>query len=78
LESSLRSRRLTKDGARWTVGKLLTWEKKFPLNDLLTQQKPDVDEDGMLVYCAGKNPRIRTDILTHFGIFWTLCFFGFS
>ena len=52
------------DGERWIVGKLLTWEKKFPLNDLLTQQKPDVDEDGMLVYCAGKNPRIRTDMLT--------------
>jgi len=33
----------------------------------------------MLVCCAVKNPRIRTDMLTHFalGIFWTLWFFGF-
>jgi hypothetical protein len=47
-------------------------EKQFPLYDLLTQQKPNFNEDGFLVYFAAQNPQIDTDKLMHFalGIFW--------
>jgi hypothetical protein len=63
---------LSHGGETWVVGKLLTLEKKFPLYDLLIQQKPTVDVDDMLVYCAAQNPQIKADKLTHFalGIFW--------
>ena len=63
---------LNNGGERWTVSKLLTWEKTFPLYDLLTHQKPDSDEDGMQLYGTAKNPLIKADKLTHFalGIFW--------
>jgi len=63
---------LSRGGETWVVGKLLTLEKKFPLYDLLTQQKSDIDADEILVYFAARNPKIKTDRLTHFalGIFW--------
>jgi len=63
---------LNSAGERWVVSRLLSWEKKFPLYDLLTQQKADFDVDDALVYCAAKNSQIEIDKLTHFalGIFW--------
>ena len=63
---------LSRGGETWVVGKLLTLEKKFPLYDLLTQQKSDIDANEILVYFAARNPKIKTDRLMHFalGIFW--------
>ena len=63
---------LNSGGERWVVSRLLTVEKRFPLYDLLTQQKPDFSEDGFLVYFAAQNPQIDTDKLMHFalGVFW--------
>jgi hypothetical protein len=63
---------LSRGGEAWVIGKLLTLEKKFPLYDLLTQRKPNFDEDGTMIYCAEQNPQINVAKLTHFalGIFW--------
>jgi len=63
---------LSRDGDTWVVGKPVTLEKKFLLYDLLTQQKPNFDVDGTLIYYAAQNPQIEVAKLTHFalGIFW--------
>lgn len=63
---------LNTGGERWLVDKLATWERTFPLYDLLTKVPPLFDEDGMVVYLAGQNPEIEVEKLTHFalGLFW--------
>ena len=63
---------LSQGGEEWIADKLATWDRTFPLYDLLTKQPPDFDEEGMTVYSAANNPEIRVDELTHFalGIFW--------
>jgi hypothetical protein len=63
---------LNQGGESWIAEKLATWERTFPLHDLLTKQLPDFDEEGMAVYFATKNPEIKVDKLTHLalGIFW--------
>jgi hypothetical protein len=63
---------LNKGGEKWVADKLATWEKKFPLYDILTEVPPLFDEDGMVVYLAANNPRVEVIKLLHFalGIFW--------
>src|ERR1700674_5236900 len=63
---------LNKGGESWITDKLATWERTFPLYDMLTKLPADFDEDGMMVYFAAKNPEIKVDKLTHFalGLFW--------
>jgi hypothetical protein len=63
---------LSRGGEAWVLGKLLTLEKKFPLYDLLTQRKPNFDDDGVLIYFGAENTQIKADKLTHFalGVFW--------
>ena len=63
---------LNKGGERWILDKLTTWERSFPLYDLLTKASPLFDEDGMVVYLAAQNPEIEVVKLTHFalGLFW--------
>jgi hypothetical protein len=63
---------LNTGGERWILDKLATWERTFPLYDLLTKVPPFFDEDGMVVYLAGQNPEIEVEKLTHFalGLFW--------
>jgi hypothetical protein len=63
---------LNKGGERWIADKLATWERSFPLYDLLTKVPPAFDEDGMVVYLAAKNPDIEVNKLEHFalGLFW--------
>ena len=43
---------LNKGGEQWIANKLATWERTFPLYDLLTKVPPEFDEDGMVVYLA--------------------------
>ena len=57
---------LNNGGERWTLDKLATWERTFPLYDLLTKAPPLFDEEGMVVYLAAKNPEIEVEKLTHF------------
>jgi len=59
---------LSRDGDTWVVGKPVTLEKKFLLYDLLTQQKPNFDVDGTLIYYAAQNPQIEVAKLTHFAL----------
>lgn len=64
---------LNKGGEGWFADKLATWERTFPLYDLLARLPPDLDiEEGMVLYWAAKNPEIKVDKLTHFalGMFW--------
>ena len=63
---------LNSGGERWILDKLATWERTFPLYDVLTKVPPLFDEDGMVVYLAGQNPEIAVEKLTHFalGLFW--------
>jgi hypothetical protein len=63
---------LNQGGESWIADKLATWERTFPLYELLTKQPPDFDEEGMVVYFAAKNPEVKVDKLTHFalGMFW--------
>jgi hypothetical protein len=63
---------LNSGGERWTLDKLATWERTFPLYDLLTKVPPLFDEDGMAVYLAVQNREIEVEKLTHFalGLFW--------
>jgi hypothetical protein len=63
---------LNQGGESWIADKLATWERTFPLYDMLTKVPPDFDEDGMGVYFAAKNPEIKIDKLVHFalGLFW--------
>jgi hypothetical protein len=63
---------LNNGGERWILSKLATWERTFPLYDLLTKIPPLFDEDGMVVYLAAQNPEIEVAKLTHFalGLFW--------
>jgi len=63
---------LNDGGERWILDKLATWERTFPLYDVLTKVAPLFDEDGMVVYLAAQNPEIEVEKLTHFalGLFW--------
>jgi hypothetical protein len=63
---------LNHGGEAWIADKLATWERTFPLYDLLTKQSPEFDEGDMAVYFAAKNLEIKVDKLTHFalGMFW--------
>jgi len=63
---------LNNGGERWILSKLATWERTFPLYDILTKIPPLFDEDGMVVYLAAQNPEIDVKKLTHFalGLFW--------
>lgn len=63
---------LNSGGERWILDKLATWERTFPLYDLLTKVPPLFDEDGMVVYLAAHNPEIKVEKLKHFalGLFW--------
>jgi hypothetical protein len=63
---------LNNGGERWILSKLATWERTFPLYDLLTKIPPLFDEDGMVAYLAAQNPEIEVEKLTHFalGLFW--------
>lgn len=63
---------LSQGGESWIADKLATWERKFPLYDILTKLPAGFDEDGMVVYFAAQNPEIKIDKLAHFalGLFW--------
>jgi hypothetical protein len=63
---------LNSGGEQWILDKLATWERTFPLYDLLTKVPPFFDEDGMVVYFADQNPAIEVEKLAHFalGLFW--------
>lgn len=62
---------LNKGGERWLLDKLATWERSFPLYELLTKTTPLFDEDDMVVYLAG-NAHVDVPKLMHFalGLFW--------
>jgi len=63
---------LNKGGESWMNSKLATYEKKYPLYDLVTSGQPIFDEGDCKVYCAIQNPLIDADKIAHFamGIFW--------
>lgn len=63
---------LSVGGESWIADKLATWERRFPLYDLLTKYSPDVDEDGVAIYFTNKNSEVKADKMAHFalGMFW--------
>jgi len=63
---------LNRGGEMWIAGKLATWKKTFPLHSDLTAQAPAVEDAGLRIYFAAKNPDIEADKLIHLalGIFW--------
>jgi hypothetical protein len=63
---------LNKFGETWLLPKLKTWDKGFPLYDILAKIPPDVIEGEGAGYAACRNPEIDVHAITHFaiGIFW--------
>lgn len=63
---------LNKGGEHWLADKLATWERAFPLYDLMVKQPAVFDEGDVLVYAAGQNPELRITEMVHFamGVFW--------
>ena len=63
---------LNSGGETWILDKLATWERAFPLFDLLLQQPAELDDNGSALYYAARNPAIDATKITHFamGMFW--------
>jgi len=63
---------LNRGGEQWLARKLATWERTFPLYELLAKNSPDLDDGDLVIYLTAKNPAFRGDCLIHFalGIFW--------
>jgi len=63
---------LSAAGETWVNPKLATWDRTFPLYDLLNQKPPDCHGDDITIYFARRNPAIEVEQLEHFalGIFW--------
>jgi hypothetical protein len=63
---------LNKGGETWTIPKLATTKKTFPLYDILTEFPPETKPQAGAMYFAARNPKIDVEKLTHFGmgIFW--------
>lgn len=63
---------LNKGGETWTIPKLATATKSFPLYDILMKVPAAVGVDVGGIYLAADNPEIDVTKLTHFGmgIFW--------
>lgn len=63
---------LNRGGESWLGSKLATYEKTFPLYDLVTSGPVLFDENDCKVYCSVQNPLIEPDKIAHFaiGIFW--------
>lgn len=63
---------LNRGGEQWMVGKLCTFNRQFPLYDILHRQAPiDADTDGE-TFAASNNPDIDIHSISHFalGVFW--------
>jgi hypothetical protein len=63
---------LNRGGEQWMVGKLCTFNRQFPLYDILHRQPPiDTDPDGE-TFAARTNPDIDVQGISHFalGTFW--------
>jgi hypothetical protein len=63
---------LSKFGETWLLPKLKTWDKGFPLYDILAKVSPDVVEGDGAAYAASRNPGVDVQAIAHFaiGIFW--------
>jgi hypothetical protein len=63
---------LNKGGETWTIPKLATMTKSFPLYDILIQRPAVGHDETWTMYFTAENPEIDVERLTHFamGIFW--------
>lgn len=63
---------LSAGGETWVCPRLATWEREFPLFDLLSARTADYDEEGVKIFFANRDPKIEVNKLVHFamGIFW--------
>ncbi len=63
---------LNRGGENWVLPKLATWDKGFPLYEMLQQIQPDVVDNDVRGYAAVRHPDINVHAITHFamGIFW--------
>jgi hypothetical protein len=63
---------LSRGGEDWVLDKLATWERNFPLYDILNKGIPVFIEDGLAIYETMGNPEMKPMKLVHFalGIFW--------
>lgn len=63
---------LNKGGEGWITPKLATFDKQFPLYDLLIAVPPVFAESDYQVYYASMNPKIDTQKIIRFGmgLFW--------
>jgi hypothetical protein len=63
---------LNKCGETWVIPKLMTWDKGFPLHDIIAKVPADSTEGETAAYAAGRNAEINIEAITHFaiGIFW--------
>jgi hypothetical protein len=63
---------LNKGGETWTIPKLATMKKSFPLYDILTKVPAAGHDETWTMYFAAENAEIDVEKLTHFamGVFW--------
>lgn len=63
---------LNRGGESWLLPKLVTYDRKFPLYDLLTKCPTLFSEEDLAVYSTAANPEVKTEMLEHFalGLFW--------
>ena len=63
---------LNKGGETWTIPKLATMRKSFPLYDILTKGPEAGHDETWTMYFAAENADIDVEKLTHFamGVFW--------
>ena len=58
---------LSDGGETWVNPKLATWERTFPMYDLLTKLPPDREGEGLCIYFARRNPEVKADKLSATG-----------
>ncbi len=59
---------LNEGGEDWSVTRLATFEKTFPLYDLVSANPPAFSVDGANVFFVRDLPRVKIKALVHFGM----------
>jgi hypothetical protein len=63
---------LNQGGEKWVLPKLATYEKSFPLYDIIAKATPEWEEPDMAAYAGAKISALDIHKVVHFamGIFW--------
>jgi hypothetical protein len=59
---------LNRGGESWLLPKLVTYDRKFSLYDLLTKCPTLFSEEDLTVYSTAANPEVKTEMIEHFAM----------